>query len=204
MLHYIADLANKLKERSSGIEKNAAAWTDMPVTKAQVDADVALLVAADTAITDAENTLQQKQELARKLVEEKKTVINQIDSLAIGIHKNDPEKLNTYGISVKNSHSKRPVPGKAIILSIEDDADAEGFVINIQPLEHADYFEIEKGVSTSSTTLSLEPPFPLFKTTRKLKVIDDAVLKGVRYFYRIRGVNNKGTGAWSETVSRVQ
>lgn len=44
----------------------------------------------------------------------------------------------------------------------------------------------------------------IYKNSGKLKVIDNSIQKGVRYFYRIRGVNNKGTGAWSDTISRVQ
>jgi hypothetical protein len=204
MLKYIADLANKVKERSSGMEQNSAAWTNMPITKTQVDAYLGKLELADKQIFDAKNLVQQKQELARNLVEEVKKIIIQVDNFALGIHTSDSEKLNMYGITPRHTPSPRPVPEKTIILSIEDDADAEGFVITIQPLDHVDYFEIEKAVSTTPGTISMEPPYPFFKTTRKLKFIDDDIKKGVRYFYRIRGINNKGSGAWSETVSRVQ
>lgn len=48
------------------------------------------------------------------------------------------------------------------------------------------------------------PAFTHLVTVRKTKYTDDDVAKGTRYFYRIRGINSKGAGEWSEPVSRVQ
>ena len=35
-------------------------------------------------------------------------------------------------------------------------------------------------------------------------VVDDDVVSGSRYFYRVRGVNTSGPGPWSEPVNAVQ
>ena len=69
--------------------------------------------------------------------------------------------------------------------------------------------KIEKAeaiVAATDTTAAtvLQPPYPFLKSTKKLLFVDDDVEAGVRYFYRVRGVNATGAGAWSEPVSRVQ
>ena len=68
----------------------------------------------------------------------------------------------------------------------------------------ADSYEWQKGQGTDPKDTSTIPPMSFFKQTSKTVFIDDEVLKGIRYFYRVRAVNRNGQGPWSEPVSRVQ
>jgi len=206
MTKYITDLIDTLKERKAGIKKNLVLWKDLPVTEKIVEDAVKELQTIDDEITDLIDALQQKRMQARTLVKAKETgLLAQTDSLAIGLHTADPTKLNEYGIKLRKPAEAKPLPAKSVIDSITDDDDGEGFVITIVSQgEIPDFFEIEKGMAPNADDKVLAPPYPFYKATKKLTITDDDVLKGKRYFYRVRAVNATGAGEWSEAVSRVQ
>ena len=206
MTKYIQDLASTLSERKAGIKKNAALWANQPVTETMVNDKMKELTKLDEEITETENLLQQKQTAARELVEQTEDgILAQIDNLATGLHTANPEKLNEYGIKPRKPSQAKPLPAKAVIQNIEDDSDGEGFVITIVSQRGVvDFFEIQKAMAANADDKVLAPPYPFYKSTKKLKITDDEVLAGKRYFYRVRGVNATGKGEWSEPVSRVQ
>lgn len=204
MIKYISDLIQLLKSRIAGMNANADKWTNQPVAKADLEDYVKQLETDQDEIDKAAAVLQQKREASRQLVENLTRKLKQVDNLAMGIHAEEAVKLGEYGITLRKEKSSRSVPGKAIISSITDDADGEGFVISLTKLNEAEHYEIEKGVATDNSSLVLAPPYPFLKTTTKLTFVDDDIIKGKRYFYRARGINATGPGEWSEPVSRVQ
>ncbi len=132
--------------------------------------------------------------------------VPQVETLAKGIHAAEPEKLLDYNILAKKKEiTSLPIPEKASIVGINDDVTGEGFVLSIQSLANATDFEIWRGTSNTPDALSLEPDqFSYLSTTKRLSYADDTIVKGKRYFYRVRGFNRNGKGEWSAVASRVQ
>lgn len=201
---YIQDQITEFKKRKKGIKNNTEVWTGLPISIEEIDAHIKELEERDQKISDALNVAQQEREKARVLVSKRKKNLEQIDNFAIGLHKDSTEKLNEYGIKTLGRSKATVYPHKTVIQNIIDDFDGEGFIIQIAPGNRADYYEVERGTVDHVSTQILEPPYPFLRTTKKLKFVDNNVVKGVRYFYRARAINTMGSGEWSEPMSRVQ
>ncbi len=210
MLKYLQKVKDRLTGLKAGIANNAAAWVGQPDTPATVQAEINLLDTADSQIEALKDQLAQKQAASQVLAASKNDAAVIIEKRAIAIHATTPDKLIEYDITVPSgSKVARTLPVKASIISVTDDDDGIGFKIAMQGQgEVVDFWEIQRGeiVAATDTTAAtvLQPPYPFLKSTKKLLFVDDDVEAGVRYFYRVRGVNNTGAGAWSEPVSRVQ
>jgi len=202
----IQNSINELNDLKNGVHKNATQWANMPVNETNIDAAITALTAKGQAIIDAETALKQARFAARAAIEQHQPLIEQVTSLAEGIHKTEQGKLADYNLDITNTVSRaaKTPPSKAIIESVTDDIDGIGFILKMQSLTGADGFEIEKSDPVDSTLLVLAPPYQHLRNSTKLIVVDDEVEKGKRYFYRVRGFNRKGYGEWSEPVSRVQ
>ena len=210
MLKYLQTVKDRLTGLKAGITNNAAAWTGQPNTPATVQADINLLDTADSEIEALKDQLSQKQTAAQVLAASKNDAAVIIEKRAIAIHATAPDKLVEYDIAVPSGQrAARTLPIKAVITSVTDDDDGIGFKIAMQSqVDIVDFWEIQRGqivaaVDTTAATV-LQPPYPFLKSTKKLLFVDDDVEAGVRYFYRVCGVNSTGAGAWSEPVSRVQ
>jgi fibronectin type 3 domain-containing protein len=204
MVKYMQEIKDELTDLKKGMVGNTAIWAGQPVTAAQVQAAIDAITAKSDEMDAAEVLLQQKRAEGRNLVEQYSPMVKQVTTLATGLHTTSPEKLGEYGIDLPKTATTIPVPAKAVIASLTDDVDGEGFIITIQPLANADTFEVEKGMTAAADITTLATPFTYFKTSKKLSFVDDDVLRGKRYFYRVRGLNRNGYGEWSEPVSRVQ
>lgn len=202
---YLQQEIDRLTNLKSGITNNAASWATQPVNDTDVQTAITALQQKANSINLIQIALGEAQQQAHNEVVTQSKVGDQVENLARGIHSNAPEKFLEYGITVRKEGTPAPAPGMAIIESVADDADGEGFVLFIQPLPNATDFEIYRGVAATPDTLSLDPSaFSFLTNAKKLTYTDDNVLKGKRYFYMVRGFNRKGKGAWSAVVSRVQ
>lgn len=204
MLKYIQKVVDRLTGHKTGITGNLARWEGQPDSPDTVKADIKELGDMDLEIEKAKDKLQQLRGEAHELSKAKDKKADATEKRAIAIHADDPDKLNEYNIKLRKEGETVPVPGKAHIESVEDDVDGEGFIIRIAPLADAETFEVQRGVADDPSVKTLEPPYPFYKSVHKLKIVDDDVEPGKRYFYRTRGSNHSGEGEWSEPVSAVQ
>jgi len=227
MRKYLQTVKDRLTGLKIGVGSNAADWAaaGLPETPATVQAEIDPLDAADNEIELLTEQLKEKQADARTLANTKNAAAEVIEKRAIAVHATSLGKLPQYGISVPaGSGSARTLPVKAVIKDVEDDDDGIGFKITMltQGKNMVDFWEIERGEIVPSTNTGgtmppmpgtgsgnssatvLQPPYPFLKSTKKLVYVDDDVVAGVRYFYRVRGVNTRGGGEWSEPVSAVQ
>lgn len=203
-LAYINTEVDGLKALKKGIELNVAAWIGQPDTAATVQADIDELELADSDIAGLEAQISQKRAAARQLATAKAAKISIISQRAQGIHAANPEKWVEYGIVAgPTPATTRPAPAKGVIISVADDSDGIGFVVNVQTLDYADTYEYERGMGKAEDANTI-PAFTHFLSTKKSKIVDDDVIKGTPYFYRYRGINSNGNGECSEPVSRVQ
>jgi hypothetical protein len=229
MLKYLQTVKDRLTGLKAGIGTNQAAWTAAghPDTPLTVQAEIDALDTADSEIEALKDQLAQKQAASRTLGGGKNDAAEVLEKRAISIHATEPGKLSEYNISVPSTGQERPLPQKAIIKSVADDDDGIGFKIALQSQgKNVDTWEVQRGEivpatrtdggipmaapgpgtpgTGSSSATVLQTPYPFLRTTKKLVFVDDDVESGVRYFYRVRGVNSKGAGEWSEPVSAVQ
>jgi hypothetical protein len=205
MTKYIDDLVKEFLSRKSGIEKNASLWQAMPVKVEEIDTIVASFKTIEKDIDDALALVQQLRAKARAMEAEKRSKITQIDNLAYGLHNDDASQLLNYGITLKKGSSAKAIPNKGVVKSIIDDYDGEGFIVERESLQEADNYEWQKAKGDDAAITNIdENKFMHFKVSRVKSFVDDEIKKGVRYFYRFRGFNAAGHGAWSEPVSRVQ
>jgi hypothetical protein len=214
MLKYLQVVWDRLSGQKAGISNNSAAWTGQPDTPLTVQGDMDALVAKNGEVDSLEDQLSQKRAEARTLASDLTDKADATELRARGIHATEPGKLQEYNISLPADAQNKPVPAKAVIKKIEDDDDGIGFKIKIQNLPYAEFFEVQRGripadspfpqpIPTPPPTV-LQPPYPFLRSTKKQVIVDDDVEAGVRYFYRVRGVNATGPGEWSEPVSAVQ
>ncbi len=209
MIKYIKKAHTRLSELKAGISKNSAAWLGQPDSSASVQAEIDALTTLDDEIELLKDTLSQKLTQARTLTAQKNIIVKNIEKRAESIHSTEPLKLIDYKITPPGKRKPRPLPAKAVIKKITDDDDGTGFKIFIKGQGRTvETWEVQRGeittAGTTGTVTILQPPYPFLRTTTKLVFTDNDVEPGVRYFYRVRGINNKGAGEWSEPVSAVQ
>jgi hypothetical protein len=205
MTKYIDDLIKDFLSRKSGIEKNAKIWQAMPIKTEEIDATVNELKALQKQIDDSVEATQQLRAKARLMVTEQKKKVAKIDNLAYGLHNDDATQLLSYGVALKKNATPKAIPAKGKVKSVIDDYDGEGFILEREVIVNADNYEWEKAQSEEATVTYIDPSkFTHFKISKRKVFVDNEVKKGVRYFYRFRGFNSNGYGAWSEPVNRVQ
>jgi hypothetical protein len=200
MLKFLQLIFNRTSQQKTGINNNAPSWVGQPDTPATKQTDMDDIKDADDAVTAAKVALQQARSAARVLAALKKTKVEETDNRVMGIHAADKTKWAEYGTPVPVEPQARPVPAQAVIESVTDDDDGEGFIVTTKKDPNGDFLEIEVG-SAPASTLALAPPFSDLRTTKKVKYTDNETVVGTRYFYRARWVNNAGKGPWSEVAS---
>jgi len=204
MIKYLFDSSNRLKSLKSGMEKNTALWENQPDKPDMVQLKIDALTSKEKEIDDIRTSLSIKQSEAHALSSEAESYADRIESIAIGLENSSVEKLNEYGIKLRKTSTKRPIPSQVLIPVLADDSDGVGFVVSTQTDANADIYEWQKGSGTDASKTDTIPEMKLFKTTTKTFFVDDDIPKGVRMFYRVRAVNSVGQGPWSQAVSRVQ
>ena len=205
MVKYLTEIITRLEKMSKGINNNGGDWTGQPIQAPNVDAEVKTLKNCQQVIDDATDALKQANKAGREASPAGNKMVTQVENLANGIYANNTGKLTEYGVAVRAVGQPKPAPGKGVISSIIDDVDGEGFILERTTLVNAGNYEWEKAAGKDATVLTIDPSlFMHFKTTKKNKFVDDDVLKGVRYFYRERGINAEHNGEWSEAVSALQ
>ena len=204
LLQVVYDRVMALK---NGLSTNIARWTGQPDTPATLDALLGQIRNKDTEIKALEVQLHDKREEARTLASTIDAHADQTERRASGIHAADTERLADYGVPVPGAAQQRQakaVPEKAVLRPIKDDDDGVGFILRHDKLETADHYEIERGQSPTDRPNDRPATLSFLRTTKKLKNVDDDVVSGIRYWYRVRGVNRRGPGEWSEMVSAIQ
>ncbi|MCX6158385.1 MAG: fibronectin type III domain-containing protein [Ignavibacteriae bacterium] len=205
MKKYILETLNRLNAFLQGMKKNPTDWTGEPVKSTDVQSSITDLTTKGEAIDAAESASVIARHSGSLQNSESKSLLSQCETFAYAIYANQPDKLAEYGMKPRKDPSKIPPPTEVLAVVLEDDSDAEGFLIGIKARDkNADSYEWQKGQSLVSTDLTNIPQLFYFKTTSKISFIDDNIIKGVRYFFRVRAANRNGYGPWSEAASRVQ
>ncbi len=205
MLKYILEPKERLLKLKSGIEKNAATWNGQAVTPETIQSIIDGLDKADKESEDLQTQLSAKHLEARRIAAAADKEADSIMNLAIGLEKGDQGKLTSeYGINMKKEATPKSAPSTPIHIILKDDTDGIGYIVSTQKDQSADNYEWHKGQAANPADINTIPEMKFFKFTSKTTFVDDDVIKGVRYFYRVRAVNTAGTGPWSEAVSRVQ
>ena len=204
ILVYLQKLKNRFVGLLNGVTIHAADWLGQAETPVTIQANIDQVDAIQAEINALEDQLSQKRKEGRTLETELNLIADTIENKAIGFHTSNPEVLNDYDIKLRKPPEKRPVPTAVLVPVIEDDVDGEGFIISNEVDPEADKYEWEKGTAADPTDTTTVPPMQHFKITSKTTFVDDNVMPGVRYFYRVRAFNTTGNGPWSAAVSRVQ
>jgi hypothetical protein len=204
MIKYLFELTERLKSLIAGIAKNTPLWVNQPETPEKIQLQIDRLTAMEKALEDLRKEVHAKQLEARSLSDEIEVYANSIESIAYGLEKGDAAKLTVYGIKTRRAAVPKAVPYVPLHPVIENDSDEIGYVLSSNTDPDAANYEWEKGNGADPTKTDIIPEMKWIKTTSKSYWIDDDVSKGVRYFYRVRAINNSGKGPWSEAVSRVQ
>ncbi len=204
MLQYLRAEIDRLNGFMFGRAKNPEKWANNEVTEAEIKTSIDSLAAAEKQIEEIKNMLSQKQAEAKNLKAIAVKLGDKVENFINGYHADEPQKLIDYGIEPKRQYTRKQAPVNKLLVLIQDDTDGEGFILTTNPDPDADMYEWYKGFGADPAKTDIIPPMNPLKTTKKISFVDDDIPKGVRVFYKVRPVNSKGDGPWSEPVSRVQ
>ncbi len=204
MTMYLTDIVNRLTGFVSGMQKSPELWTKEGETVEAVQAVITDLNTSNKAVEDAKDLLSTAHADARKIQVSATKFADLLENSVIAYEKSDPDKLSRYGISLRKVKTSKPAPTSIIHPSLRDDTDGIGFIVSCNADSNAEQYEWYKGNNSDASKTDIIPEMKLYKTTTKTSFVDDEVLKGVRYFYKVRAINPAGEGPWSEAVSRVQ
>lgn len=198
MFKILQAIYNRLMALKNGLVTHDTLWVGQPHTPATVDALMLSIQKKDAEIKALEVQLHDKREEARELAHQLDDVADQIERRATGFHADNLPRLADYGMPVPGTTQRQAaqVPVKGVVRQISDDDDGQGFVIRIDRIDGADHYEVERSESGGAMLF--------LRTVKKIKFVDDDVTSGVRYHYRVRGVNRRGAGEWSEAVGAIQ
>ncbi len=97
-IKYLANLAERFSVISGGIKQNQDKWQSFNITAEVIQAHIENILDTGKEIEDLKKLLSEKLSEARKLKEEKKLILMQLEKRAVGIHADDETKLNEYGL----------------------------------------------------------------------------------------------------------
>jgi hypothetical protein len=204
MIRYLREESDRLSGFKSGILKNSTKWAANATTTDTIQSNIDLLNAKEKQIENTQTLLAQQQLEAKTLKLTCSKFGDEVENFIYAYHPGEQEKLLDYGIEPRKSYTKKQMPSSKLLVSIQDDTDGEGFILTTQSDADADMYEWYKGVGADAAKPDIIPVMMLFKTTKKITLVDDDVVKGTRVFYKVRAINSKGEGPWSEAVSKVQ
>ncbi len=205
MLKYFIPIVAFFTKFKSGLTANAADWAAQPETPAVMQAHIDDIALADGEVDSAKITLAQKQAAARAVRDSKIGIRETLNNRVKGIYPDNLIKWPEFGVHVPVTDAPgRTRPTYQHNVNIIDDTDGQGFILTRQTDALADYCEWEKGQSANPSDTTTIPSMLAWRTNNKLKLVDDEVDPGIRYWYSVRSVNNHGVGPWSEAASRVQ
>ncbi|MFZ1323478.1 MAG: hypothetical protein WAT71_18150 [Ignavibacteria bacterium] len=204
MVKYIDSVISRLISLKSGMEINQALWNGLPETPDSVQAKIDELLAKEKLMKDAHIEWKVRISESHSLSDKAEKFADKIESLATGLHNEDPEKLEEYDVAQRKKGSSVPKPGKIIYPVLSDDSDGVGFIVSTQKDPDATSYQWFKGVGTDPKNANNVPELQPYKVSSKITFVDDDVEKGVRYFYKVQAFNAHGTGIMSEAVSRIQ
>lgn len=205
MLKYIQVIYDDLEKVKIGIRDNSGAWVGQTESEATVDADMTELQNKDEEITSIKQLLANKQLEARQLAAAKQLRLEVLYNTVKVVHQNDKTKWIQYGIVEDTTPTPRNRPTQELNLSISTDLDGQGSLLKIlNPDSLADSYLWEKGIGTNPEETVFTGQWQSLIQTSKSTVVDDDVIPGKRYFYRVRAFNRRGYGPWSDTVNRVE
>ena len=204
MIRYLREEYDRLAGFKSGIEKNSAKWANNEITPVIIQAQIDQLSDQEKLVESTKTLLNQQQLSAKEIQQKAAKLGDQIENYINAFHPNDAEKLLDYGLEPRKQYTKKQIPTTKPVITIQDDTDGEGFILATQTDPDAELYEWYKGVGADASKPDIIPVMALMKTTKKTSFVDDDVVKGVRVFYKVRAINNKGEGPWSEPVSKVQ
>jgi hypothetical protein len=145
---------------------------------------------------------------AKALAKTKDDIADKLELKVKAKYADQPEKWADFGIvdDTKNVAAKgeSSIPEKGVIKSIRNDDDGVGFVVEGTALANTQFYEWERGEGKPEDEAATTVPMGHLRSVRKVKIVDDEVKTGIRYFYRYRGVNAQGAGDWSTVISGVQ
>jgi len=205
MIKYLRDISERIKLLLSGMKTHSALWIGQPESEVTVEAKLKILEDKETEIINTKELLSRLSAEARMLQVELGNFADGIENLARGLHKDTPEKLAEYGIAYGKPRKHSSPPAMVLTVVLKDDTDGEGFIVSVQKADpDAENYEFEKGISTNPADINHIPAMSHLKITSKMSFVDNDIIKGSRYWYRVRPINRKGVGPWSEATSRVQ
>ncbi len=97
-IKYLANLAEKFRMLGSGIKMNEDKWKSFNITSDAIEEHIENIFEKGKEIEELKRELSKKLSEARKLKEEKKLALDQLEKRAIGIHADDEKKLSEYGL----------------------------------------------------------------------------------------------------------
>ncbi len=204
MLIYLSNLRNRFFQLLNGVSHHSVEWTNQAETPVTIQGNMDSIDEKQAEIDQLEYQLSQKKKEARLLEKSLIMVADTIENKAIGFHTAHTEELKSYGISLPKPKEKKPIPSAPLAPSIKDDVDGVGFILSTTLDPNADRYEWQRGVANDAKDVNTIPAMQLYKSTRKLTFVDENVVPGLRYFYRVRAINATGEGAYSPIVNKVQ
>jgi len=186
------------------MEINQAVWNGLSETPGTVQSKIDELLAKEKQMNDAQIEWKVRISESHSLSDMAEKYADKIESLAVGLHSETPEKLGEYEVSQRKKGSVIPKPTRIIYPVLEDDTDGIGFIVSTQKDPDASNYQWFRGVSADPKNVNNVPDMQPYKVSTKMSFVDDDVEKGVRYFYKVQAFNTHGTGAMSEAVSRIQ
>ncbi|MBI5216281.1 MAG: fibronectin type III domain-containing protein [Ignavibacteriae bacterium] len=203
-LKYLRVAYERREKQKKGIEANQDKWNGQPDTLESLQADMDALQAKDSQAAEYKRLYRQTVQEGRELAAQINAKADETDNRIRGIHAAEKVKWTEYGLQWERPRVSLEKPAKPLLLTIRDDSDGIGFKIRlVEADDNAELYKWERGVSENPKAIAPDKWEYLTESTT-IAIIDDDVTPGVRYFYRVQAVNNKGKGTVSPAVSRVQ
>ena len=105
-IKYLSNLAVRFSVMCSGVKLNSEKWKTFKISPEVIEEHIKKIIDTGEEIEDLKKLLSLKLSDARKLKEEKKSILEQLEKRAVGIHADEENKLKDYGLQASRNFRK--------------------------------------------------------------------------------------------------